>query len=436
MVRDVIATSHQTESHIRQSKLGFSTQQAQESIYQFLLEIVRKQPPSDVLKEFRYVFIDYNSSAGNPEAIQAVSRLIFTNHPREFLETLKRSCYILINNWYTSRNHSTIKELIEIFNQVDFQKKTLSPTLSRQRLWLLNFIQGKEYEELKLFVSKYQYSDQEHWSNRYTSYLLVPQYTNLDNPIEQREAARTLSQKLKDQFKFELAMYTARSQSSGYRHKIPQNPTALGDSVLHFIKRIVAKSGTYSHENLAHIFIEQTKGLCYKDFKMALQKYLIFSVENKDLVQTLNQKLAEKLETLYESYHEETLDDALLLRTSNKVLEYLTTEDQEEPSPLFILLMSQGHHLTLVIVLVKIILICPNARAHLETCVAKLIRYYSTYPEAECKWVIIFFEVFKITFAIHADNVHYNLIKMEDNKTGDRTHLDLDAYRVFSQLRE
>jgi hypothetical protein len=199
---------------------------------------------------------------------------------------------------------------------------------------------------------------------------------------------------------------------------------------------IVVKRGSFSYENLAHIFLKQTQELNYRNFKYGLQKYLIYSVDHKNFVEVLNKKLAEKLEGLYEGYHEERIDEALLLRTCNRVIGYLTTENQKEPSGLFVLLMSQGHPLTLVIVLLKIVLICQNARNHLENCIAKLIEYYRNYPEDECKWVVNFFEVFNITFAIHADNVHYNLIKMDTKNQDNESEAALDTYRVFSQLRE
>ncbi|HBB33028.1 MAG TPA: hypothetical protein DC064_14815 [Cyanobacteria bacterium UBA9273] len=434
MIGDVHSASHQSESRIKANKLGFRIQQAQESIYQFLLEIVRKQPPAKVLQEFKHLFIDYDACDSNPDILQSVSELIFANNEKEFRDTVKRSCYILINNWYISRDHTSIKELIELFSQVKNNSKTLSPTLGRQRAWLFNFINSPEYDELRLFVTKYE--QKEHWSDRYTSYLLVPQYTNLTNPIEQREAARTLSQKLKEQFKFDLAMYTARSQAGLHKDKTHPNPTALGDKVLHFIKKIVAKNGAFNYENFAHIFLEQTREMNFKFFKYCFHKYLLYSIESQDFIKFLNHKLAGKLEVLYEIHHEEQVTDALLLRTCNRTIEYLTTEDHQEPSPLFILLTSQGHHLNLVIVLLKIILICPNARVHLETCIAKLIQYYTNYPEEECEWVINVFEIFKITFAIHADNVQYNLIKMNGQEIDTNTEADLDAYRVFSQLRE
>lgn len=437
MVRDALSKSDQSEAPIKANKRGFSPQQAQEMIYQFLLNLVRKQPPATVLLEFKQLFIDYDSCGSNAEVSRAIAELIFTNNEQEFRNTLKRSCYILVNNWDTSRNHSSIKELVDLFADLKINKKSLSSNINRLRNWLSNFVNSQDYRELKLFLTKYGYGGKQHWSHRYTSYLLVPQYTNFNNPIEQREAARSLSRKLKDQFKFDLAMYTARSQSghSISKSQIPINPTGLGEEVLRFIKMIVAKRGTFSYENLAHIFLKQTQSINYKHFKHCLQNYLIFSVTHKDFVEVLSKKLSEKLELLYESYHEEMIEDALLLRTCNRVIEYLTTEDKNGPSGLFVLLLSQGNPLTLVIVLLKIILICPNARTHLENCIAKLIQYYVGYPEEDCQWVVNFFEVFNITFAIHAGNIQYNLIKMEESKWDGKSVIAQESYRVFSQLR-
>lgn len=438
MIRDALSQSDQSEAPIKANLRGFTPQQAQDMIYQFLLNLVRKQPPERVLLEFKQLFIDYDSCSSSAEVSRAVAELIFRNNEHEFRHTLKRSCYILVNNWDTSRNHSYIKELVDLFTDLKIHKKSLSANINRLRTWLTNFVESQDYYDLKLFLAKYGYG-KEHWSHRYTSYLLVPQYTNFDNPIEQREAARTLSKKLKDRFKFDLAMYTAHSQScvaSIPKYKIPINPTGLGDEVLRFIKMIVAKRGTFSYENLANIFIEQTRNINYKHFKHCLQNYLIFSVAHKDFVDILSNKLSGKLELLYESYHQEPIDDALLLRTSNRVIECLTTEDQNGPSGLFILLLSQGNPLTLVIVLLKIILLCPNARTHLENCIAKLIQYYVGYPEEECQWVVNFFEVFNITFAIHAGNVQYNLIKMDARQQGGKSEVAPENYRVFSQSRD
>ncbi len=433
MVTDVISESPANNSPSQLNKLGVRIQEAQERIYRFFLDIVKQKSPPEVVQEFRHLFIDYNAAPGEPEIIQAISELVFANNEKEYRDTIKRCCYILINNWYISRNHTNIQALVDLFTEVRSPQRTISPTLSRQRTWLWNFVNGPEYHELKLFVSRY--AEKEHWSNRYQSYLLVPQYTNLNNPVEQREAARALSLKLKEQFKLELAMYTARSQSGAHKDRINHNPTALGDNVIDFIKKIVAKNGIFNHDHLAHIFLEQTKTINYECFKYSVPKYLVFSLPNNTICHTLEEKIAEKLVALYVDYHEQPLDDALLLRTCNRLIDYLTTEDANKPSELFIWLMSQSHHILLAILLLKIILICPNTRNHLETSIARLIEYYVNYPEEDCQWAIVFFEVFKIAFAIYADDVQYNLIKMDGDNPEEFSELDLDAYRVFSQLR-
>ncbi|NEQ66328.1 MAG: hypothetical protein F6K21_12640 [Symploca sp. SIO2D2] len=440
-------SSQLTENTSQQNQPNFYQWQYQTMLYQFLLEIVKNRKPAEVLLEFKRLFIDYESSSTNLAPIQELSELVSSNNQEEFLHTIKRSCYILINNWEIGRNYAAIKELSNLLSEVkDKQTLESSELDTNPHIHLLNkFLNGQDYDELNLFISaKYDSSPttkKGHWSNRYSSYLLAPQYTNNNNPIEQREAAKVLAEQLKNQFKFELAMYTARSQSTTKSQEIPNNPTGLGDQVLRLIKMIVAKRGSYSYENLANIFLNQTRDMNYKDFKVSLHKYLISATNNyqqkkKDLLAFLQHSLANKFKNLYNEHNNELLNDALLLRSCNKVIDYLTTEDQQEPSELFVLLLSQGHPLSLVIVLLKIIMICPNARGHLDTCIAKLIQYYTNYPEEECKWVINFFEVFNITFAIHADNVKYNLIKMSGKRKKDSSATSLDGYRVFSQLQE
>src|SRR4028119_1902273 len=106
MIRDVISKGHHSEARIKPNKIGFTPQQAQEMIYQFLLELVKQQPPAKVLLEFKNLFLDYEPSPSNVGVIKVISQLIISNNEKEFRHTFKRSCYILVNNWDTSRNYS------------------------------------------------------------------------------------------------------------------------------------------------------------------------------------------------------------------------------------------------------------------------------------------------------------------------------------------
>ena len=427
--------SLQPSGQMKQSRRNLP--KAQEAIYEFLLEIVKSWSPDDVLKEFRHLFIHHSDTVSS-NTLPYLYEIVFANQEQEFRHTLKRSCYILINNWDITRNRESIQKLIQLFSDPILYKYTISPTLKRLREWLRSFIASSDFQELKLFTARYD--ERLHWSQRYASYLLVPQYINLENPMEQRQAARNLSRKLKEKFKFDLAMYTALSQAALPPEAIAKdrkfdNPTSLGDEVLRLIKRIVAKRGFFSYPNIAHIFINQTQSLSYGAFKQSLLEYLIFSVEQDEFAITLKSQLAEKLDLLYTDHDDKIINNALILRTANRVIEYLTTENHQEPSSLFVLLLSQGNSLTLVVVLLKIILICRYARTHLEARIADLIRYYSNYSEEECQWVVNFFEMFRIITAIYTENIEYNLVNMTESCSRPQIQADMTAYRIFSQLK-
>jgi uncharacterized protein YjbI with pentapeptide repeats len=324
---------------------------------------------------------------------------------------------------------------MQLFTEINANDYRLSLFLKRLQIWLNNFISSREYQEVKLFSSVDEAEEKTYWSHHYISYLLAPQYIDLRNPIEQREAARKLAKQLRERFKFDLAMYTARSQSAISQGRASKNPTRLGDTAIHLIKNLVARRGLFSYVDLANLFINQNQQVSYKFFKQNLQKYIFYSldVENQSFLKNLKTELAKKLEYLYENRHEDILNNSLILRTCNQIVNYFTTENQQKPASLFVLSISQGETLTLSIILLKIILLCKNARNHLDSRIANLIQYYEKFSREECENIIHFLEVFNILFTIYAENVEYNLVNI---KNRDRHNLaELDTYRVFSQLK-
>ncbi len=441
MIGDVLP-NEQREELSTSSLPDHSITRAQQTIYGYLLDIVKQWPSEEVLLEFKRLFL-YHVDAVSSGPIDAVYRIVFSDREDEFRNTLKRCCYILVNNWDAARRVQPIKDLITAFDVEVVQRDTASPSLKRLNQWIENFKHSQDFADLKMFVARYdQKSEEGDWSKRFTSYLLVPQYINLRNPVEQREAARALAKQLRHQFKVDLAMYVARmqsqSQSSYTTEEQPKNPTALGDDVLRLVKMVVAKRGNYSYLSLANIFLGQIQNVHYAEFKQCLHKYLIFSVNRSQFGKALKLRLSDKLDSLYKDYEPKAVTDALILRTCNRMIDFLTTENRQEPSSLFVLLLSQGNPMTLVVALLKIILVSRNSRLYLEARIAELIRYYETFPEQDCWWVVNFLEIFNVTFTIYAENVQYNLIRMDasgKSKSWQDELSNLDAYRVFSQLR-
>ncbi len=422
----------------------------EETIYSYLLAIVKAWEPGQVLDQFQQLFI-YQAEVAEPAVLNAIHELVKAGDRQRFFYCLKRCCFILINNWGSTRLYDPIHELIELLNNPGIRTFTHSQNLKRLRKWLVAFTDGAEYRDLKAFAERYG-DGQDRWSQRYMSYLLVPQYFDSSNPAEQRRAARQLSKQLRDRFRLELAMYVAHSQvrtgsttlAAAHARKKTKNPTSLGDNVLQLIKTIVLRRGQYSYENLARLFHHQIVGSTYGDYKIALLKYVLFSVENKAFVKLLLQRLSKRLEELMPERDDEPVSEELIFLTNNRVIEFLTTEDGETPAPLFNLLISQGGPLTLVIVLLKLVMVAPKTRNRLEYCIAKLILHYEEYSTDDCEWFINFLEIFSVTFAIYVEDVQYNLVhippalspaEMAKEKITQSRQRHLDDYRIFSQLK-
>lgn len=420
----------------------------QELIYHFFLNRLKIANPESIIIDFQDLFFKYRSDHFEQEdydkflASKALFDIIFDNNEQVFINTLKRCCYILINNWEINRQYQAIYDLVKSFSRLkSTEVQEYHKTVNRRKIWLQRFIDGEGYQQLNLYLIKYDQTEPKHWSERFTSYLLVEQYSNADNSQEQREAAQLLAQELKQKFKFELAMYTARCQSQSNLHpqSSPHNPTALGDEVVRLIKILVAKRGQFNYINLARIFLKQTKDLYFSEFKVALYNYIFFGFEYQILNARFRQQFYNKIINFYSDYNDQIIDNNLMLRTCKRVLAEVTTENGQEPSTTFIALTSSDNPLNLVIILLKIVLICPYIRVYLEKLIAILIKYYQNYPESECQWIVNFFEVLNVTLAIYADqDVRYNVVKLtgseNDETLSDRDNWD--HYRIFSQSLE
>jgi hypothetical protein len=411
----------------------------QAEIYRLWSEKIDLLSPEQILAEFQRFFLDYQPGREDSQLQKSLDILVAANRKDTFIYTLKRCTYLLIYQWQKSKNYSLIVNLVDrlvIFNNNKSLIASRNNSLYRRKVigWIINFTESKDYEEMIFFSLKYDKNRAKHWSYRYVYYLLIFQSINIDNPKEQRDAAKLMARNIKQEFKFNLAMYVSRSQMEIELNENDKNPTLLGKEVLHFIKSIAAKQEQFSYRNIANIFLKQTQNMSYINFKFALQKYLVFGLEEKKIAENIQNKLLSEFSSLYQNKNQEKIDNALFLRTCNKVFELFSIDSNRKPSDLFILLITQQSHFTLVLILLKLILISPNSRIHLETKIAEIIKYYMDSPEKQCKWLINFLEIFNITFAIYADqDVEYNLIKKKSNKANAQTKDPLDSYQIFLQ---
>ncbi|MFW6296472.1 MAG: pentapeptide repeat-containing protein [Halothece sp.] len=415
-----------------------SLQASQETLYHHFSKIVNQWNFVEVLEEFENTFI-CPLKTSNPDSLEAIYNIIFANDEERFHYTLKRVCYILINNWCIARRYEYIHQLINLLIERNQNNASISLPLRRIQKWLDDFVDTQDFQDIELFLSGTPFETKQHWSHRYASYLLVNQYSKSDNSSEQREAAIKQAQQLKARFKYDLAMYTAHSQPASpiMSGETPKNPTNLGNAALNLIKRILVRHGLFDYTNLANIFRQQNKSINYENFKTNLKKYLLYGVffDSGNLAETINDNLKKKIELLYEAYDTENVTDDLVLRTCNTIIDLFTTEDNQHPSSLFVLLLSHSENLTLALILLKVILLCGYCRAHLESQIANLIQYYGELPESECLPVIQFLEILNIALTLYTEDVHYTLVKVGEQEAETEEDSLLDTYRIFSQRK-
>ncbi|MEB3232554.1 MAG: hypothetical protein VKJ64_16215, partial [Leptolyngbyaceae bacterium] len=113
MIRDTWTENFQPPSPKSGNRYQRDIPSAQKTVFDYLLEIVRAWPPEDVLNEFKHLFIHHVNTSSSV-ILPALYEIVFANKEADFRNTLKRSCYILINNWELSRHHDAIHQLIEL----------------------------------------------------------------------------------------------------------------------------------------------------------------------------------------------------------------------------------------------------------------------------------------------------------------------------------
>ncbi|RAQ42875.1 hypothetical protein B9S53_12005 [Arthrospira sp. O9.13F] len=402
-------------------------------IFDFFIKIVKKYDSETVLEEFIGLFGYLNCS--DEQANHALrTQLKQPSSTAAIHPILKRSCYILANNWYISRNYKAVELLLEqLENTESDEDDILDPELGKLRTQVKYFLQSADIQDIRHCVLQHSQG----WSSRYKSYLLVNQYIDPNNSQEQQEVARNISKQLREQYKFDLAMYLAHSspKTQLQNETNMKNPTQLGDQVLDILKKTISTQRVYSYTHQAELFLKQTNKVTYRDFKNALPEYLMIQSGEKSTTRILREKISAQLKDLYNFHDYRIINDDLKIRTCHSLIDFLTIEDGENPSFIFTFMINQGSIFTLAILMLKVILLDHSSKVHLELKVAQLIQFYQKYEEERCRQFILFLEIFNLVLTIFTENVQYHLVKMDQDDVSGPLTDNLDAYRVFSQCK-
>jgi hypothetical protein len=404
-------------------------------IYAHFLNCVQTESSTQVLENFRRLFIDGRDY--KDVTVRAVLQKIISSKgaEREFAIVLYRCCQIAIEHWYRqSELQTAIFALMELFEQLPASLVSASRLSSRCLQLTKHFTETEPYLRLKRLlraIAPPLEGEATYLGDLLGRYPYLYKHCLLDEDcsIEYQRIVRKMRSKYQRNYEVTLAQYVtyrvrllqiarARQLSAGAGKLLRrvENPTLLnGDELKAALRIFAAKTpnssttGNLSFELLAN----QNQNLSYKTFKENLYKYLVSTIDPEYVKKRFGKQLYEKLQTILPDYHSQKLSEFLVLRTYTQLLNFLVVESPPNLSHYnFTDLIANLGTTQATYFLFRLVMLYPKIKPHLETRLALLFEHYESVLENKISWFIKVLETFQIAFSIHFGTLDLSGIKL------------------------
>lgn len=379
-------------------------------LYAYLLERVKLEPPEELIKDFRCLFIE-GVCCSKPQVRQSLEKIVTSpSADREFNFIINRSCHILINRWRENPQFQwAIPLLLSLF---ETEPVELSSSTTTQRLHLLvkKFKKTEQYLKLQNLAKEITNKTEGiHQTETKPLKTLIRRYPCLyehylldkDGTEEQQRKVRLIKAKAQWQFQIDLSKYITYQKLLNSRQTTQQetssclrsvhNPTLLSDYQLnlalgHFIGKV---DGSNTHRDLARQFLTYSKSNTYRTFKRNLYEYLISSIDTKYGKGQFNYLLSEHLNNSMPDQDSQTINDVLLVRTCRKLLDLLIVESNQKPTHYIFFDLTGNLGITATIgLLLKIALLSRQVKPYLEKRFTILFNHYQGCSKDKVGWLV------------------------------------------------
>jgi hypothetical protein len=312
----------------------------EEIICEYFFAKIEEESPQWILDEFDNLFI-LGAKISNKGIKKYLDKLIVAHEEQIFIHTLKRCCFILLNNWKTLRNYDYCDRLITFLNGVKNNVVIPHNITDELRIrWIIRFLKSDDYEIMKNFAAQHMGADP-----NFAKYLYSVPRTKIKANLNNTEYVEYLSQK--------------------YNKK--------------FIKKYTLK---------AKMFNEKSLGDFYFNVKNDLYEYLFDGMTSYPLFDLIREKVYHDIEHYYKDEPEKIWDHNLAIRTCNKILDKITISKEKSPSSVFMCLITQGSLNIWINLIIKIVLVVPDCNKYLDHCITSLMEYYRESQSFDFEWLI------------------------------------------------
>ena len=415
-------------------------------VYDYLSDCASAQTPQTAIEEFNILFAQ--SKNERSEVSQALNKIMAFSSERQQFEQFFSNCFYLIFNCWIA-NSKSLSYTSELFQSIakianassyDRRRKQLIKLISaypeseaylklKAVINIINFPDGNSdrYSALvrsqisdKLSTSKQQDLTLERYIYRYTflyeyfspQSLQFPQLNQFichlkDN--HRRDFEIKLSRHIIYRFRLkQVAQMSLLSKGAGKIITKIDNPSLLSERA--FRQALQQYMGKIDKQDLlrrSQNFIANNK-ICsnYKIFKQNLYQFLIQDFKPKNSNYQFEQKLKIKLGTTFTQSDHKLINKVLILQTCRQLLSFIIIEsNSHNHSHKFADLVINIGTAQVMMILTKIILICPESKSDLEKKIFLIVHHYQQHSIKDVPWVFKMLEHLLITFGMYFGDI-------------------------------
>ena len=406
-------------------------------IYQYLRSFASRQSPEDAIAEFKLLLIEGKGERDNPVSIAWSAIILSQQQQAKFNYILNRCFFILINCWLTREElQEYIPILVDSVNIVSRNSRVFDRTKRSLFKLIDKFKQTEQYLNLKrltTILSLPQQSEQarpiliKDLLNRYP--WLYQAYLKIIDPFSDiQESLQKLQQHEQNKYEIKLAQYliyrarlvqVARARllvrGAGKLLKKADNPTLLDELTLKIaLKKLLGQvDGQYTCWEIAQRFLaEHRLPTTYEMFKHNLVDYLIASFKQEQQKE-LDEIIGSKILKIMPVSNSQQFNQLLLRRTCNQVLNILLVEEKRGANAsLFTELVNYLGVVSATVLLIKIIILCPDIKPNLNKKFALLYTSYESLPYSEIPWLVQSLEILQIGLSLYLGKIDKSIARI------------------------
>ena len=436
MIRDIDSSAGRTMSH------------KGNVVYKYLRQSAAIESPSELIAKFQNLL--QNGRNEDVEVSQAFEEIVGAKSKFDLF--ISQCFYTILTCWLDRPGAiANIGQLLNILNLV-----SNSRSYDRRRKYLIalikNYQQSQSYQQLRLVISiinpsqaiandlsnSLATSQPLDNSNTKTpiiaSYLirypylyrnilpqeveiprLIEQITELQN-IRQKDFEIRLSKHIIYRFRLkQLAQMKLMAKGAGKMINKADNPSLLSEKA--FRVALQQYVGKLSHGNTlqeqSQLFITENKHRQnYGAFKQDLYYFIVQGIEPRNNTYQFANQLEQKLASIFPQANEKPLNPTQILQTCRQLLSFLIVDSVTTNNPTqFVELVTNLGTAQAMMILMKIVLICPESKADLIKKIYSIASHYQLHTVQENPWLLKSLEHLLIAFSIYFGSVDVSVAK-------------------------